>query len=94
MQSTCPLPVLFIILIWGLDMKLYLLKQRDDSKTKTNYSANASVLVRAINSRFARIIADNNEGSEQGKIWRDTSKTTCTPVRLTGKAGVVMLQEW
>lgn len=65
--------------------RLYLL---EDTESK-GVDVIASMIVRATSPTIAREIG-NHECKDEGEIWTDTKRVTCKPLKMDGKACVVL----
>jgi hypothetical protein len=76
-------------------MKLFLLRPNDNeaknhgSKTWT-YDCSFGVVVRAKDEQQARLLAASVAGDEGEAVWLDPALTSCSPLKSTGQAGVVL----
>ncbi len=68
-------------------MKLFFLTRKIESEI--DYDENESFVIRAVNSKAARILANLTPGDE-GPIWTDANKTDCVPLTNKGKECVIV----
>ncbi len=77
-------------------MKLFLLRPIADeaknhgSKAPWTYDCSYGVVVRAKDEQQARLLAASVSGDEGTQAWLDAELTSCSPLKATGPAGVVL----
>jgi len=78
-------------------MKLFLITPIDADAAKTHsnkspwgYDCSYGVVVRAKDEQQARLLAASVAGDEGTNTWLDPELTSCSPLKATGPAGVVL----
>lgn len=75
-------------------MKLWLLlPNTPDHYWDPWHDTTAGVVVRAESEKQARAIAATKHHDEGKAVWYDPESTTCEPLKVTGKAGPILVSE-